>query len=130
MKSFSTKLALAAAGMTLLTMAAYAQTPNDAAYSGDQGATQQGVANSNRAAPYSPPYASNAAGNFGSGPQPLYDAAVPPAIDQSGIACVGGRGIGRFPNPVAYGESQNTIESGGEFILDRGYHGCFTYFGE
>jgi hypothetical protein len=31
---------------------------------------------------------------------------------------------------VAYGDSAATIESGGQFILDRGYPGCFGYIGE
>jgi hypothetical protein len=51
-------------------------------------------------------------------------------IVQPGVACVGGRGIGYYPNPVAYGDAASNIESGGEFTLDRGYPGCFTYLGE
>jgi len=73
-----------------------------------------------------PSHAFNGGSGFGSQGQPLYDAAVSPVVDQSGIACVGGRGIGYYPNPIAYGESAATSEAGGQFSLDRGYHGCFA----
>ena len=66
----------------------------------------------------------------GSEPRPVYNAAVQPLFDQTGIACIGGQGVGYYPNPVAYGDSAATIESGGQFILDRGYPGCFGYIGE
>ena len=64
------------------------------------------------------------AGTVAAAPQPLYDAAV---TDQFGVACIGGRGVGFYPNPIAFGESRNTIEAtGSQFILDRGYRGCFA----
>lgn len=147
MKLFSGKLAMSVAGVALLTTAAYAQAPNDAVHPGEPavvhhrthhapaahdrhayhtGSARHAVAIYNQAAPSSSSYASNGAVGFGSEPQPLYDAAVAPLIDESGVACVGGRGIGYYPNPMAYGESAAVIESGGQFVLDRGYRGCFA----
>lgn len=148
MKSISGKLALALGAVALLTTAAYAQTPSDAVHSDVQGAvhhrihhahsaydrhayhtgTAHAAAIRNPAAGNGASYAAN-----GSGTQPLYDvynAAVLPIAVQPGVACVGGRGIGYYPNPVSYGDSAATIESGGEFTLERGYPGCFAFFGE
>jgi hypothetical protein len=82
----------------------------------------------NQAAGYGAPHAANEAGGFVS--EPLYNAGVLPAADESGVACLGGRGPGYYPNPSAYDESAASIISGGEFTLDRGYPGCFAYFGE
>jgi hypothetical protein len=154
MKSFSEKLALAVAGAALLTTAAYAQTPSDTVHSDDQAgmhhrihhahsaydrhAYQTGTAHrtarvNNQAAADGASYAANGAGGSVSAAQPLYDvysAAVAPIGAQAGIECVGGRGIGFYPNPVSYDDSAATIESGGEFTLERGYPGCFAYFGE
>ena len=146
MKLFSGKLAMSIAGVALLTTAAYAQAPNDAVHSGQSavhhrthhahaahdrhayhtGSAHHAAAILNQAAPSSSFYASNGAVGFGSEQQPLFDAAVAPLVDESGVACLGGRGIGYYPNPVAYGESAAVIESGGQFILDRGYPGCFA----
>lgn len=147
MKSFSAKLAISVAGAVLLTTAAYAQTPNDAVQSDQHvtvhrrtqpahhaydnhayhtGSAHHAAAIYDQAAPSGSSYAFTGASGFGPEQQPLYDAAVSPEIDQVGIACVGGHGVGHYPNPVAYGDSAATIESGGEFILDRGYHGCFV----
>lgn len=145
MRRLSGKLALSAVGIALLTTAAYAQTPDAIVHPGHQGAAhyrmhqahyydrhayhtgtaRQAAAIHNQAAPYDQSEVSNGAGSFGSGEPPLYDAAVSSEIGPFGVACVGGRGVGYYPNPVAYGESAATIESGGEFILDRGYRGCF-----
>jgi len=146
MKSFSGKLAMSVAGAALLTTAAYAQTPNEAIHPGQlatvhhrvhhahpvyhrhayhTGSALHAAAIYNQAAPSSSSYTYGGTGGF-AGEQLLYNSAVEPVVDQSGIACVGGRGIGYYPNPVAYGDSAATIESGGQFILDRGYHGCFA----
>jgi hypothetical protein len=155
MKSFNGKLALAVAGLALLTTATYAQTPSDAVHAGNQGqvvhhrmhhahtvydrhAYHTGTAHHtaaiyNQAAANDASHASNPAGGYVSEAQPLYDvydAAVVPGAAPSGVACVGGRGVGYYPNPVSYGDSAATIESGGEFTLERGYPGCFAYFGE
>jgi len=149
MKSFSAKLAMSVAGVAMLTTAAYAQTPNNAAHPGqhaaahhrmhhghavyDRHAYHTGTAHArarraaaiyNQAAPDAGVVA------VGSEPRPVYNAAVQPLFDQTGIACIGGQGVGYYPNPVAYGDSAATIESGGQFILDRGYPGCFGYIGE
>ena len=151
MKSVSTKLAMSVAGAALLTTAAYAKTPNAAAHPAKHAAVhhrthhahavderhayhtgtaqahaRRAAAIYNQAAPSRSSYAVNGATGFGSAQPPLYDAAVAPLVDQSGIVCMGGRGVGYYPNPVAYGDSAATIESGGQFILDRGYHGCFA----
>lgn len=157
MKSFSAKLAMSVAGVALLTTAAYAQTPDGAAPSGQPAVVhhrthvhaaygrhvyhtgtasaharrEAAIANSagiyNQAAPYGSSYGYGGAVGWGSEPQPLYDAAVTPGIDQFGVACIGGRGVGFYPNPIAFGESRNTIEAtGNQFILDRGYRGCFA----
>jgi len=156
MKSFRAKLAMSVAGVALLTTAAYAQTPNDAAHAGRQAVVHHrthvhaaygrhvyhtGTANAharreaaisnaaaiyNQAAPYGSSYAYGAAVGSGFEPQPLYAAAVTPVLDQFGVACIGGRGVGFYPNPIAYGESSATFEAGGQFILDRGYRGCFA----
>lgn len=154
MKSFSGKLAMSVAGVALLTTAAYAETPDNAAQPGQQAAVhhrthvhaaygrhahhtgtasaharrEAALSNSaaiyNQAAPYSSPYTYGGAVGWGGEPQPLYDAAV---TDQFGVACIGGRGVGFYPNPIAFGESRNTIEAtGSQFILDRGYRGCFA----
>jgi hypothetical protein len=154
MKRSSGRVALAIAGTALLTTAAYAQTPPDALSSGAQSSGAQGAVHprvhhshsasdrhayhtgtAHAAATHSrvAAYASDAAGGYVSQAQPLYDvynAAAQPIIAQPGIACVGGRGIGYYPNPVAYDDSAATIESGGEFTIERGYPGCFTYLGE
>lgn len=150
MRHLSGKLVLPLVGIALLTTVAYAQTTDEAVLAGDQGAAhyqmhqahhynrhayhtgtaRQTAAIFDQAAPDSAFYASNGAGDFASSNLPLYDAAVPSEIRPIGVACVGGRGIGRYPNPVAYGESGATVESGGEFILDRGYHGFFAFLGE
>jgi hypothetical protein len=109
MKSLSAKLvakfAISIAGAALLATAAYAQT-YEQTY--------------DQAAPNGPYYG-------GSGEQPLYDVASP---DLTGVVCVGGGGIGHYPNPVTYSDSADAIQSGGEFTLDRGYQGCFVYPGE
>jgi hypothetical protein len=139
MESFSVKLAMSVAGAVLLTTAAYAQTPNDANQPGQHavmhhrthhahsaydrhtyhtGSAHHAAAVYDQAAPVATGVASQE--------QPLYDAAPAPVIAQVGVACLGGRGVGYYPNPVAYGESAATAESGGQFILDRGYHGCFA----
>jgi hypothetical protein len=148
MKSFSGQLALGVATAALLTTAAYAQTPSDAIPSGaqntvhhrihhahsayDRHAYHTGTAHAaaihDQAVDNGGSYAFN-----GSDAQPLYDvynAAVLPMGAEPGVACVGGRGIGYYPNPVSYGDSAATIESGGEFTLERGYPGCFAFFGE
>lgn len=148
MKSFSGQLASAVAGAALFTTAAYAQTPSDAVYSDVQSAvhhrihhahsaydrhayhtgTAHAAAIHNHAVGTGASYAST-----GSDTQPLYDvynAAVLPIGAEPSIACIGGRGIGYYPNPVSYGDSAATVESGGEFTLERGYPGCFAYFGE
>lgn len=151
MKSFSGKLALAVAGLALLTTATYAQTPSNAIQSNGQGAVHHRVHHAhsaydrhayhtgtahraaaiyNQAAANGGSYAPNGAGGFVSAAQPLYDVAPAPVIAQPGIACVGGRGPAYYPNPVSYDDSAATIESGGEFTLDRGYPGCFGYIGE
>lgn len=147
MKSFSGQLAMSVAGVALLTTAAYAQAPDEAVHTGQPamvhhrmhhahpvynrhayhtGTAHHAAAIYNQAAPSGSSYVSAAGSGFGSEQQPLYDAAVSPVIDQSGVVCVGGRGIGYYPNPIAYGESAATSEAGGQFILDRGYHGCFA----
>jgi hypothetical protein len=146
MKSFSGQLAMSVAGVALLTTAAYAKAPDKAVHPGQPamvhhrvhhahsvynrhayhtGTALHAAAIYNQAASYNPPYVSSAMGGLGE-QQPLYNSAVAPVIDQFGVACVGGRGIGYYPNPIAYGESAATTESGGQFILDRGYHGCFA----
>jgi hypothetical protein len=148
MKSLSGQLALAVAGAALLTTAAYAQAPSGAVHSDtqsmvhhrihhahsayDRHAYHTGTAHAaaiyNQAAGYGGSYAFN-----GSHAQPLYDvynAAVLPMGVQPGVACVGGRGVGYYPNPVSYDDSAATIESGGEFTLERGYPGCYGFFGE
>lgn len=143
---FSGQLAMSVAGLALLTTAAYAQTPGEAVHSGQQavvhhpvhhahavyhrhayhtGSAHHAAAIYNQAAPSGSSYAFSGASGFGTEQQPLYDAAVAPVLDP-GIACLGGRGIGYYPNPIAYGESAATAEAGGQFILDRGYHGCFA----
>jgi len=136
---------MSVAAVALLTTAAYAQTPDEAVHPGHPaivhhrvhhahavynrhayhtGTAHHAAAIYNQAAPS---YAFNGGSGFGSQEQqPLYDAAVSPVVDGSGVACVGGRGIGYYPNPIAYGESAATSEAGGQFILDRGYHGCFA----
>jgi hypothetical protein len=144
MKFFSGKLAMSVAGAALLTTTAYAQTPNDAVDPGHHAMVHHRMHHApvyhrhayhtgtalhaariyNQAVPSSSSYTDAGTGGFGG--QPLYNAAVVPVIDQSGVACLGGRGIGYYPNPVAYGDAAATIESGGQFILDRGYHGCFA----
>jgi hypothetical protein len=147
MRSFSGILTTSVAGLALLATAAYAQTPNDAVHPGQSvvvhhrmhhagsaydrhtyhtGSADHAAAIYNQAAPHNSPYAFNGAGGFVSEQQPLYDAAGSSVVDQSGMVCVGGRGIGYYPNPIAYGDSAATIESGGQFILDRGYRGCFA----
>ena len=156
MKSFSGQFAMSVAGLALLTSAAYAQTPDNAGQPSQPGMAhhrthvhaaygrhfhhtgtasshvrrEAAIANAagvyNQATPYSSTYAYGGAVGFGSGQQPLYDATVAPVIDQPGIACIGGRGVGYYPNPIAYGESAATSEAGGQYILDRGYHGCFA----
>jgi hypothetical protein len=151
MKSFSGNLALAVAAAALLTTAAYAQTPSDAVHPGNQGAASPRIHHAhsaydrhayhtgsahraaaiyNQATAYGAPLAGYGTGSLGPAEQPVYDAAVGPVIAQYGIACIGGRGIGYYPNPVSYGDAASTVESGGEFTLDRGYPGCFTYLGE
>jgi hypothetical protein len=148
MKSISGQLALAVAAAALLTTATYAQTPSDAVHSAVQGATHHRIHHArsaydrhayhtgsahaaaihNQAAGNGASYAAN-----GSDTHPLYDvynAAVLPMGAQPGIACVGGRGAGYYPNPVSYDDSAATVESGGEFTLERGYPGCFTSFGQ
>ena len=130
---------MSVAGLALLTTAAYAQTPGETGHSGQQAVVHRTVHHAHpvyhrhayhtgtalhAAAIYN--QAAPSGSIFGSEQQPLYDAAVTPVIDQPGIACVGGRGIGYYPNPIAYGESAATSEAGGQFILDRGYHGCFA----
>lgn len=154
MKSFSAKLAMSVAGVALLTTAAYAQTPDKAAQPGQKAAVHHrtavhaaygrhahhtGTASAharravaisnaaaiyNQAAPSGPSYGYGGPVGWGSAPQPLYDAAV---LAQFGVACIGGRGVGFYPNPIAFGESRDTIEAtGNQFILDRGYRGCFA----
>lgn len=138
---------MSVAGVALLTTAAYAQTPDKAVHPAKHAAVHHGTHHThavsrhayhtgtarhaaaiyNQAAPSSSSFVFNGAG---AQEPPLFNAAVAPVIDQSGIVCLGGRGIGYYPNPVAYGDSASTIESGGQFILDRGYHGCFGYTGE
>lgn len=147
MTSFSGKFAMSVAGLALLTTAAYAQTPEQSVEPGGPamvhhrvhhahavynhhayhtGTAHHAAAIYNQAAPSDSSYTFNGASGFGSEQQPLYDAAVAPVVDQFGVACVGGRGVGYYPNPIAYGESAATAEAGGQFILDRGYHGCFA----
>ena len=156
MKSISGKLAMSVAGVALLTTAAYAQAPDKAVHSGRQAVVHHrthvhaaygrhfhhtGTAEArvrrgaaivnaagvyNQAAPYSSTYAYGGAAGIGPAQPPLYNAAAAPIIDQSGIACVGGVGVGYYPNPIAYGESASTSEAGGQYILDRGYRGCFA----
>jgi hypothetical protein len=137
MKSFNGKLALAVAAAALLTTAAYAQTPSDAAvHHGIHHArhayhtgTAHAAAIHNQAAANDASNASNGAGGNVSPAQPLYDvynAAVVPTIAQPGVACVGGVGHGYYPNPGAYGDSAATIQNGSEFTLERGYPGCFA----
>jgi hypothetical protein len=60
----------------------------------------------------------------------LLTTAVHAQIVQPGVACVGGVGPGYYPNPIASGNARSSVESGGEFYLDRGYPGCFAYPGE
>ena len=136
MKSFSGKLAMSVAGVALLTTAAYAQTPHSAVHPGHHAMVHHRLhhghpvvsrhAYHTGTALHAAAIYNQAAPSSFSGGQPLYNAAVAPVIDQSGIACLGGRGIGYYPNPVAYGDAAATIESGGQFTLDRGYHGCFA----
>lgn len=95
--SMAMSTVISIAGAALLTTAAYAQTAPYGAYDTANGA------------------------------QPLYDTAASPDVGLYTVACVGGRGIGRYPNPVAYGDSATAIESGGEFNVGRGYHGCFVF---
>jgi hypothetical protein len=64
------------------------------------------------------------------GDQSLYNAAVPAGNDLYDVVCLGGRGVGRYPNAIASGQSAATMESGGDFFLDRGYRGCFAYPGD
>jgi len=141
MKSFSGKLALAVATAALLTTAAYAQSPSDAAVHHPihhahpayarhayHTGTAHAAAIHNNAATNDAFYASNGAGGYVSQGRPLndvYNAAVVPTIAQPGIACLGGVGQGYYPNPGAYGDSAATIQNGSEFTLDRGYPGCF-----
>ncbi len=66
---------------------------------------------------------SYAAGAGGYGQQPLYNMVTPEG--QPGVTCVGGSAIGTYPNPVASGSSADSISSGAEFMVDRGYFGCF-----
>lgn len=147
MKRLNKKAALSVAAIALLTTAAYAQRPDRHIYHTGTvraheihtGIVRQPAAIYNQAAPYGSFYSSNDADTFGSSEQPLYDAAVSPEGEQSfydaavpvgndlyGVACVGGRGVGRYPNGMASGQSEATMESGGEFFLDRGYRGCFA----
>lgn len=148
MKWSSARVALAIAGTALLTTAAYAQTAPDAVSSGAQGVLHPRIHHAHSvysrhayhtgtahavAMRRAGAYAFNGAGGYVSQAQPLYDvynAGVQPIIAQPGIACVGGRGIGYYPNPISYDDSAATIESGGEFTIERGYPGCFAYFGE
>jgi hypothetical protein len=148
MKSFSGQLALAVAGAVLLATAAYAQTPSDAVRPDIQNTVHHRIHHAHAAydrrayhtgtahAAAIPDQEAGNGGSYafnGSDSQPLYDvynAAVLPMGAEPGVACVGGRGIGYYPNPVSYGDSAATVESGGEFTLERGYPGCFAFFGE
>jgi hypothetical protein len=134
MKSLSGQFVMSVAGLALLTTAAYAQTPDQSVQPGGQAMVHHRVHHAhpiyNRHA-YHTGSAHHAATLYnqaalGWEQQPLYDAAVAPIVDEAGVACVGGRGIGRYPNPIAYGESAATSEAGGQYILDRGYRGCFA----
>jgi hypothetical protein len=151
MNSFSGKLALSVAGVALLTMAAHAQTPNGAVQPSHQAAVHHRVHHAypaydrhayhtgtayhaaaiyNQAAPYSGPYEASGAIGAAAEEQPLYNAAAEPVLDQYGVVCLGGVGVGYYPNPIAYDQSAYTYQAGGEFTLDRGYPGCFTHVGE
>jgi hypothetical protein len=151
MKSFSGKLTLAVAAAALLTTAAYAQTPPDAVHPDNQGAVSPRIHHAhsaydrhayhtgsahhaaaiyNQATEYGAADTGYGTGSFGPTAQPLYDAAVAPVIAPYGVVCIGGRGVGYYPNPSAYGDAASNIESGGQFTLDRGYPGCFAYPGE
>lgn len=150
MKSFIAKVALSVVGVVLFTTA-YAQMPDNAVRSSHRGVMHHRVHHANagydrhayhtgsayrtgaiynQAAPYGSANAADVAAGAGSQDQPLYNAAVQPIFDQAGVACVGGTGVGQYPNPIAYDDSAATIESGGQFILERGYTGCFTHIGE
>ena len=153
MKSSSGKLALAVAAASLFTSAAYAQMSSDTAPSSNQGAINNqghpsaGMAHHAAAAHHVNRHAyhtgtahatalhNHAAANTarsrtGAGFYDVYNAAVLPTGAPADIGCIGGGGPGYYPNPVSYDESAFSIIQGGEFTLERGYPGCFSYFGQ